>query len=223
MLLYFLFHLLSLEMGHVSTYPCSFPWKCSAHVQLHPCHSFNAIFFCPKWEAKVGKCSVACLSLFLPNWISKPLWLCGPGWLFSHGSGTLLDCPSSGYRPHSTHLFASPSISLHWWSSISSSSAKISTQDGRDIDYPLVIFIQILMHASLGETWVWSRLRKRLAHSAWDLRTPPLSQQDEVKFCWRCFTEARDPDPCISASLTHTGEWGTLVQCAALFNSLMRY
>lgn len=48
-------------------------------------------------------------------------------------------------------------------------------------------------------------------------------EQDEAKFCWRCFTEARDADPCISASLTHTGERGTLVQCAALFNSLMRY
>lgn len=147
--------------GHMSAHTyISLNIYSSAHVQPHPCHSFNGIFFCPNWGAKVGKCFVACLSLFLPNWISQPLWLCGPGWLLSHGSGTLLCCLSSGYRPHSTHLFASPSINLNWWKSISSSSAKISTRDERHIDYLLVIFMQILMGASLGDIWVWSWLRK---------------------------------------------------------------
>lgn len=229
MLFCFLFHLQSLERGRVSTYLCTFSWNVSnqKHISNHTlCHSFHAIFFCLNWEAKVGKCFVACLSLFLPIWMCKPQWLCEPGWLLSYESGMSLDCPRSGYRPHSTHLFASPSISSNWWSSISSSSEK-SVHRMTDTYIIQQSYLQRFwyMGANLGEIWVWSWLRKRffLSHSSWDLRTPPVYSKMKPSSAWRCFTEARDPDPCLSASLTHTREWGALVQCAALFNSLMRY
>lgn len=202
-----------MERGQLITHICRFPWK---PIAQHTSDCTLVIHLVPFSSAPTGKPKQVTVFLDVKSFtckflICKPsVWLSGPGWLFSYGTGIFLNCLYSSYRPYSAHIFAFPAISLNWWNSIHSSSAKFSTQDDRNIGYPLVIFIQSLMCG-------WKSIRKSglkpsekdvfLAyHNFWDCRTPPLSQWDEAKISWRCFREARGPDHWVSDSLAHTGE-----------------
>lgn len=86
------------------------------------------------------------------------LWLCELRWPFSYWTGTLLVWLRSGYRPHSSHLFASPSISLNQRGGICSKFAKNGLQDDRNIGFHRPCY----MNASLWNTWGWSWVRVSL-------------------------------------------------------------
>lgn len=143
------------------------------------------------------------------------LWLCELRWPFSYWTGTLLVWLSSGYRPHSSHLFPSPSISLNQRGGICSKFAKNGLQDNRNTGFHRPCY----MNASLWNTWGWSWVRVSL-NLSYSLRfqksysLPVGWSQDPLEV----FQRSQKSLLWVSGSLAHADKWETLVQLLSLIH-----